>query len=177
MKETKPKNTAKGKVIIALTGTPAVGKSTVLRELEKKGFEAFDLNKIINENKLYVSYDRKSQTRDVDINVLSRFVEKEIIANSGERIVLDSHLSHHLSPDIISLCVVLKCELKELRSRLEKRNYSKKKVRENLDCEIFDVCLVEALEKGHEVLTIDSTLEQPNRIADKICGHLKKKLH
>ncbi len=34
---------------------------------------------------------------------------------------------------------------------MKKRKYSKEKIRENLDCEIFDVCYNEALEKGHKV--------------------------
>ena len=31
------------------------------------------------------------------------------------------------------------------------------KIRTNLDCEIFDVCLVEALDKGHKVKIIDTS--------------------
>jgi broad-specificity NMP kinase len=46
--------------------------------------------------------------------------------------------------------------LKKLKKRLEKRNYSKSKIRENLDAEIFDVCLVEAKEKGHKIKVIET---------------------
>ena len=44
--------------------------------------------------------------------------------------------------------------LKTLKKRLEKRGYSKEKVRENLDAEIFDTCRIEALEAGHNVEVI-----------------------
>jgi len=45
------------------------------------------------------------------------------------------------------LCPIQKTRLK----------YSKEKVRENLDSEIFDVCLVEAKENGHKIKIVDSS--------------------
>jgi adenylate kinase len=55
------------------------------------------------------------------------------------------------------LCIVTKCNLKELEKRLKKRGYNKAKIRENLDCEIFDVCLNEAMKKGHKIKIFDTT--------------------
>lgn len=72
-------------------------------------------------------------------------------------IIIDSHLSHYLARRYVDLCIVTKCELKELQKRLKKKGYSKNKIRENLDCEIFDICLNEAREKGHKVIIIDTT--------------------
>ena len=34
--------------------------------------------------------------------------------------------------------------------------YNKGKIRENLDCEIFDTCFSEAKEKGHELIVLDT---------------------
>ena len=42
-------------------------------------------------------------------------------------------------------------ETMDLKKRLEKRGYSKQKIRENMDAEIFDVCLNEAKEEGHKI--------------------------
>lgn len=159
--------------VVALSGTPGVGKSTVLKELKELGFDTFELNQIIKSKKLYEKYDAKDKTRDVDVEVLTKYVKKFILADSGGRIALDSHLSHHLPPELIDLCVIVKCELRELRRRLEKRKYPKRKVRENLDCEIFDICLVEALENGHEVFVVDATNEKPAVLAEKILDRLK----
>lgn len=47
--------------------------------------------------------------------------------------------------------------MKELKRRLKKRGYHKEKIEENLECEIMDVCLEEAREKGHEPLELDGT--------------------
>jgi broad-specificity NMP kinase len=61
---------------------------------------------------------------------------------------------------------VCKCELKKLKKRLEKRKYSQKKIRENVDSEIFDICLNEAVEKGHQIAIYDG--KNKDRIIKKI---------
>ena len=72
-------------------------------------------------------------------------------------IIIESHLSHYLPKRYVDLCIITKCNLKVLEKRLKKRRYNKKKIRENLDCEIFDVCLNEAREIGHKVVVVDTT--------------------
>ena len=52
--------------------------------------------------------------------------------------------------------IILKCELKKQKKRLEKRKDSKNKIRENLDAEIFDVCFEEAKELRHKVEVVES---------------------
>merc|ERR1712183_1085802 len=46
--------------------------------------------------------------------------------------------------DRFQLCVVLKCDNKELFQRLHRRGYSQKKVTENVECEIFQIVEGEA---------------------------------
>ena len=71
-------------------------------------------------------------------------------------IVIDSHLSHHLPKKLVSQCIVMRCSLKTLVRRLQKKGYSKRKIRENLEAEIFEVCLQEARERGHAIKVITS---------------------
>ena len=47
--------------------------------------------------------------------------------------------------------------MKILKKRLKKKKYSENKIRENLDAEIFDICLNEAKESRHKVIVIDTT--------------------
>ena len=47
-------------------------------------------------------------------------------------------------------------KIKELKKRLEDRGYSSLKVRENVDSEIFDICLTESMESGHKVFIIET---------------------
>ena len=47
--------------------------------------------------------------------------------------------------------------MKELEKRLKRKKYPRNKIRENLDCEIFDICLNEAKERKHKMAIIDTT--------------------
>ena len=143
-------------MVIVITGTSGSGKTLVAKKIAKKfKLKYIDVNKLIKEERLYDYYDRKLKTYVVDVKKLNKYLIELIKKNKN--IVLDSHLSHYLDKKYVDLCVVCKCDLKILKKRLEKRKYSKKKIRENLDSEIFDVCLVEALEKGHKVKVIDTS--------------------
>ncbi|MBW2981137.1 AAA family ATPase [Candidatus Woesearchaeota archaeon] len=143
---------------IIVTGTPGTGKTTLAKKLNKKlGYDYIDVKEIIKEDKLKEGYDRKKKCYIVDIKKLNK-VLVETIKKAAKSIIIDSHLSHYLPKKYVDLCIVTKCNLKELKKRLEKnKKYSKSKVRENLDCEIFDVCLNEAKEAGHKVIVIDTT--------------------
>ncbi|MBI2523054.1 adenylate kinase family protein [Candidatus Woesearchaeota archaeon] len=77
--------------------------------------------------------------------------------NVKNGIIIDSHLSHYLPKKYVNLCIITKCDLKELERRLKKKNYSKQKIRENLDAEIFDICLNEAKERVHRAIVINTT--------------------
>ena len=49
--------------MIALTGTPGTGKSSIAKKLAKKlGYELIDLNDVIKKKKLYEKYDKEFDT-------------------------------------------------------------------------------------------------------------------
>jgi adenylate kinase len=75
-------------------------------------------------------------------------------------VVIDGHLSHFIPAKHIDLCFITSCPLNVLKKRLEKRKYSARKVRDNLDCEIFDVCRIEAEENGHRPIVVWTNSEQ-----------------
>jgi adenylate kinase len=143
-------------MVIIITGCPATGKTTIAKRIaEKKGLKYIDVNELIKKNKLYSYYNKKDKSYVVDTNKLNRFLIKLI--KKDKKIVLDSHLTHYLPNKYVDECIVTKCNLKELKKRLEKRKYSKKKIRTNLDCEIFDVCHIESLENNHKVKVVDTS--------------------
>ena len=159
--------------VIIVTGSVGTGKTKLSKKLASKmNFEYIDVNKIIN--KISEGYDKKRKSKIVDIDKLNKYLIKEIsnIKKSNKKIptiknslnnnkksikkikkgiIIDSHLSHYLPKKYVDLCIVTKCDLKKLEKRLEKRRYNKNKIRENLDAEIFDICLNEAKELGHKV--------------------------
>ena len=59
--------------IIAVSGTPGTGKTTLSKKLSKKlNLYYLDVNKIISEYKLSEGYDNKRKTKIVDINKLNK---------------------------------------------------------------------------------------------------------
>jgi len=142
--------------ILVVTGSVASGKTFVAKRLAKKlGYSYVDVSKLIKENELYDSVDKKNDCVVVDIDKLNKFLIE--IIKLDKKMIIDSHMSHFLPKIYVDLCIVTKCELKTLEKRLKKRKYSKSKIRDNLDCEIFNVCYEEAKEAKHNVFVINTT--------------------
>lgn len=155
-------------MIIAVTGSPATGKSTLAKRLaEELGFEHIDLNRVIEERGWHEGRDEKRDTLIVDETMLTRRVKT--LVKPKKDYIIDSHLSHFISHEMVDACIVCTCELKELKRRLEKRGYRPEKVRENLDAEIFESCRLEAEENGHKIIIVDTSKETEYRqLAEKI---------
>jgi len=151
--------------VIAISGTPGTGKTTLAKRLSKKTkYLYIDVNRIIKKYNISEKYDRRRKCKIVDVKKLNeRLIDiidqykKLSLKNKIKGLIIDSHLSHHLPRKYVDLCIITKCELKILKKRLEKKKYSEEKIRENLDCEIFDICLNEAEENKHKLLIIDAT--------------------
>lgn len=144
------------KKIIIVTGTPSTGKTTIAKKLSLLlKMKYIDVNSLIKRKKLYSGYDKARDTKIVLIQPLISEL-KRIIEKSENSLIIDSHLSHFLPAKLVDLCIVTKCNLKKLKKRLEKK-YSQKKARENLDSEIFDICLLESQEQGHNIFVIDTS--------------------
>ena len=146
---------------IAVTGIPATGKTTLSKKLAKKlNFLYFDVNKLISKYKLSEGYDKKRKTKIVDINRLNKFLISGIKDFQNKRIkgvIIDSHLSHYLPNKYVDLCIVTKCNIKELNKRLKRKKFHKDKIKENLQAEIFDICYNEARDLKHHVIIVDTT--------------------
>src|SRR3989338_6316314 len=136
--------------VIIVTGSVGTGKTTLSKKLAKKlNFRYLDVNETIKEYNIAEGYDKKRKTKIVDVKKLNNEIK--------DGVIIDSHLSHYLPKKYVDLCIVTKCDLKILKKRLKRKKYSESKIRENLDAEIFDICLSEAKESRHKVIVIDTT--------------------
>ncbi|MEK6967664.1 MAG: AAA family ATPase [Nanoarchaeota archaeon] len=141
-------------LIIAVTGTPGAGKTVLARKLSLLLKATYiDLNKIALIGGLKHGFDASRQA--AIINEKGLFKALKPLLMPKRMYLADSHLSHYLSSSKVSLCIVARCDLKTLQSRLKKRGYGPKKIEENLEAEAIGVCLGEAKEFGHNVVEVD----------------------
>ncbi len=144
---------------ILVTGTPATGKTTVAKAIaEELDCEYVDVKEVIKNNNLEESYDEKRHCGVVDEDKLKEILE-DMINKSENCLVIDSHLSHFVSENCAKVCIVTKCDLKELEKRLKARDYPTIKIKDNLECEIMQVCESEAFELGHRIVIVDTTTQ------------------
>ncbi|MFW6304299.1 MAG: adenylate kinase family protein [Candidatus Saliniplasma sp.] len=145
---------------IALTGTPGIGKTTTAALLREKGFKVLDLNEFINKKGLRGERDEDRDSDEVDLSLLKKEFEKILDYD-----IVDGHLSHHLE---ISPVIVLRCSPEELRKRMSVKDWPQRKINENLEAEILDVILIEALEYSEEVYEVDTTDMEPVEVRDAV---------
>jgi adenylate kinase len=142
--------------VIVISGSVGSGKTTLAKKLSRNlKFEYLDVKKEIKKNKISEGYDKKRECEIVDINKLNKFLI-ERIKKSGD-LVIDSIFSHYLPKKYVDLCIITTCDIKILRDRLKKRGYSSKKVDENVEVEIFDSFIIEAKERKHNLLIVNTT--------------------
>ncbi len=146
--------------VIYISGTPCTGKTTITNELEKIFNEIYciSINEFAIGNNLVLGKDPNKGYKIIDIERLNEklniFIDNYI--NSYNLIVVEGHLSHLC--DGCDKCIVLRLNPQLLKERLEARNYSDNKIRENIEAEVLDVCSIEAYEKhGNNVHEIDTT--------------------
>ncbi len=140
--------------IICVAGTPGCGKTILAKRLARqKKLLYVPLNDILKKENIYEHYDRKIHSYVVNEKKVEKILVSLITAarKLHQGLVIDSHFSHEVPRKYVDLCLVVKCDLKKLKRRLEKRGYSQRKIRENLDAEILDICLMEAKERGHKI--------------------------
>jgi adenylate kinase len=143
--------------IICVSGSPGTGKSTLSKKLSKSlDYGYLDINVLIKKEKLSEGYDKENKCEIIDVKKLNKVLIK-IIKDSKKSLIIDSHLSHYLSKKYVSLCIVTTCDIKVLKDRLKKRGYSAKKIKDNLESEIFDSIVIEAKEKKHNLLIVNTT--------------------
>ena len=158
-------------MILLISGTPCTGKTSVSEAMgEKLGWRVISLNELARERSLYCGYDRKRDTKVVDIDRLRDAVGK--IMEREDDIILESHYAHEMPGDTV---VMLKVNPDELRKRGKDKNWRTEKIEENVISEIMEVCKTEAMEMGKKVFEFDTTEREPGDVADEIIRKLKLK--
>ena len=149
-------------MLIAITGTPGVGKSTVSKILSRK-YPVIDIHSYAEKHGLFEEFDEEAGSYNVDVEKLNDSIMSEHFTEPY--VFLDGHLSHFVDCDAI---IVMRCKPKIISERLKARGYDDKKVKENVQAEVLDVILQESMESDSKVYEIDCSDMTPNSIADRI---------
>ena len=164
--------------IILVTGTPGVGKTTVSLNLATKlNAHYIDITDLVKTKKLVTSVDKKRKTLIADTKKVSDHLQ-ETLSNIEDTIILEGHyVIDVVTKEDVDIVFVLRRDPRELKTVLEKRGYTEKKIWENLAAEILDVCLCDALSVCNEdkVCEIDVSGKDENAVIEEILLLLKKK--
>jgi adenylate kinase len=152
-------------VKVTLTGTPGTGKTTISEKLEQKGFKVIHLTQFLKEQE--IGQDKNGE-RQVPITKMIQEFKKQ---DYSGKVVFEGHLAHHIAADV---CLVLRCHPKELRKRLQQRNYSQEKIEENVQAEALDVILSEAVQKQETIAEIDTSEKEVLEASEKAIELIKK---
>ncbi|WP_054840431.1 AAA family ATPase [Thermococcus sp. JCM 11816] len=154
-------------MIIAVTGTPGVGKTTISKLLaEKLGYEYVNLRDYALEKGIG---EMKGEELEIDVDELRETFERDF---QGKNVVADSHLSHFLKADLV---IVLRANPKLIAERLKERGgYGREKLGENVEAELVDVILVEALEENENVIEVDTTGKTPEEVVEEILNLIRR---
>lgn len=134
-------------MILAITGTPGTGKTSVCKAL---GLECIDLNRVVEEKRLYTGVDHKRGCFIADLDKLKEYVwhKKE------EALIIEGHLAHLLKPEV---AIVLRANPSLLDGRLRQKGFPPQKIQENVEAETLDVILAEAVELCGTVYEVDTS--------------------
>ena len=129
---------------ILITGTPGTGKSTLSQELAlRTSFNCINVGDLAKQEELFDGWDDKYDCHVLDEDRVVDEMEEQM-ANGGN--IVDYHGCDFFPERWFDIVFVLRTNNTVLYERLEQRNYSEEKIKENVQCEIFQTLLEEARE-------------------------------
>jgi adenylate kinase len=171
------------KKIIIVTGTPGVGKTRLANAMAKRtGLPAVGLSELVKKNSLYTDFDRKRRSYIIDEGK-ARVCLRVLIKQARAGLLIDTHLIDQLFPkNVKPTTVVLRLDPVTLSRRLRHRGWAKSKVRENVEAEMIDLSLIDAIQAfgKSNVSEINSTGKSASNVlseAMQIISKPKPKKH
>ncbi len=148
---------------VALSGTPGTGKTSVATILQNQGYMVVPLHQFTKEHHCVAGWDRKRNTELIDMVKLEKAVKKFY---PGEELVFfDGHIGHLLRS--MEKVILLRCHPRVLEQRLLEKKWNEKKRKENIEAEILDVILCEAVQHhaSDDIFEIDTTQKTAEEVA------------
>lgn len=144
--------------IIIITGTPGVGKSTLSQALAQRlGAPFIDLGELVKTERLHAGFDRSRGSFIIDEKRVRRRLAD--ILDSSRKIVIASHSVGRIVPrGADSFAIVLRLDPVLLYRRLLRKGWAKRKIWENVESELLDVCYYDAVQSlgAEKVFELDT---------------------
>ncbi|MCW4005539.1 MAG: adenylate kinase family protein [Candidatus Bathyarchaeota archaeon] len=133
--------------VIVVTGTPAVGKTTLSKQLaEDLSARYVNLTELAKSERLLVGKDPDRDTQIIDEDKVRQKLAQLLQQTPNADFIVDGHYAAAVTPpDAVTQVLVLRRHPKELHAQMQQKGFSTQKIQENLTAEILDACLVEAL--------------------------------
>ncbi|KAI9341296.1 AAA domain-containing protein [Pilaira anomala] len=145
---------------ILVTGTPGTGKTTTSEMIaEVTGLDHVNVGELVKQKQLHEGYLEEFDTHVLDEDKLLDELE-EILKDGGK--VVDFHTCEIFPERWFDLVLVLRTDTSNLYDRMSKRGYNKRKIDENMECEIMQV----VLETAHESYAPEIVVELPSNTID-----------
>jgi len=160
--------------VVAVSGTPGVGKTLVARHLaEALGAEVVELSEVALREGLYVGYDEKTLSYVIDEARVRRYLRS--LATKGRVVVVVGHYSEIVDDDILEKLFVIRLNPVELLERLRRRGWPQAKVLDNVEAELLGVCTANALAEHprSKVCEVDASGKEPEEVSREIVEILR----
>jgi adenylate kinase len=155
---------------VVITGTPGTGKSSVAGIVaERLGVKLLSLNIVAAESGALETKDRIRDSTLVKTGTLRKALRKILEERDG-RAVVEGHFGELVPGGHVKVAIVLRANPFVLKERLSKRGYSAEKVKENVEAELVDACLIASVEAFGEdaVREVDTTGLTPQEAAEEV---------
>jgi adenylate kinase len=165
------------KHVILITGTPCIGKTTVATALAAKlNAEYINLTDYAKAHGLIKGQDSERDTLIIDEEGMRQSLAETIDNTINQTIIIDGHYAPAVVPkQVVAYVFVLRRNPKELKELMEKRGYNGNKLWENLQAEILDACLIEAVQThSGKVCELDATNKPTETVVAEILDTLEK---
>ncbi|XP_043442017.1 adenylate kinase isoenzyme 6 isoform X1 [Prionailurus bengalensis] len=152
-------------------GTPGVGKTTLGKELaSRSGLKYINVGDLAREGQLYDGYDEEYDCPILDEDRVVDELENQM---SEGGVIVDYHGCDFFPERWFHIVFVLQADNSVLYKRLETRGYNEKKLKDNIQCEIFQVLYEEALASYKEEIVHQLPSNKPEDLEDNINQILK----
>jgi broad-specificity NMP kinase len=103
----------------------------IVQEANIENLFHFEISEIIKKEKLYEEFDEDYQSYVFDEDAVIDYLEEKL-EDKPDGNIIDYHGSDFFPERYFDLVVVLRCDTDLLYKRLKKREYSEKKISENV---------------------------------------------